>query len=107
MTNWKKLVDRSESELQRGTLLRFPAGHPFEGNVVMMVCESPDKSGLGLITITGYKAGINCYVGFPKEAGTATLSVEWIVNNWRLWVWPDGDVDHAEYRNALEADEII
>jgi hypothetical protein len=106
MTNWKKLTEYEELQLERGALLRFPAGHPFEGSVVMMICEAPDKSSLALMTITGYKAGINCYVAFPAEAGTTGLSVKWLVNNWNLWVWPGGLAADAEVRTSLEAREV-
>jgi hypothetical protein len=108
MTTWKKLIESSDSEqLTRGMLLRFAAGDSFESHVVMMVCEAPDKSDrLGLITISGYKAGINCYVVFPSETASYKVSIRWLIDNWQLWVWPDGDVNEVEIHQPLDALEI-
>lgn len=107
MTTWKKLIESTDPELKRGMLLRFAAGQSFESHVVMMVCEDPDKSDrLGLITISGYKAGINCYVVFPKEASPYQVSTRWLIDNWQLWVWPDGDVTEVEIRESLNALDI-
>ncbi|MFM0393910.1 Imm45 family immunity protein [Paraburkholderia phytofirmans] len=107
MMTWKKLIESADPEMKRGTLLRFAAGQPFESHVVMMVCEAPDKSDrLGLITISGYKAGINCYVVFPKETSPYHVSTRWLIDNWQLWVWPDGDVHEVEVHEPLNALEI-
>ena len=62
----------------------------------MMVCEAPDThASLALITITGCKAGINCYVAFPDSArnNDATVSAQWLYDNWQHWVWPEGSPD--------------
>jgi hypothetical protein len=68
VTEWEKLVDTKKDSLRRGALIKFPASHPFEGMVVMMVWQEFGKAlPMGLITITGYKAGINPYVTFPVE----------------------------------------
>jgi hypothetical protein len=107
MKTWKKLIESTGTELTRGMLLRFAAGQPFENQVVMMVCEAPDKSDrLGLMTISGYKAGINCYVIFPNEAAPYRVSIQWLINNWQILVWPDGDVNEVEIHEALDASEI-
>jgi len=107
MTNWTKLIEYPESEVKRGALLRFAAGYPFEDHVVMMVCEAPDKSGrLGLMTISGYKAGINCYVAFPEQAAQHQLSRKWLIDNWQKWIWPGGDVHEVVVREPLSAHEI-
>jgi Immunity protein 45 len=104
MTTWKKLTESAYPELKRGALLRFAAGQPFESHVVMMVCEAPDKSDrLGLITISGYKAGINCYVVFPKGTAPYQLSTRWLIDNWQRWVWPEGDVSLVEVHEPLDA----
>ncbi|KAK45804.1 hypothetical protein BG58_15490 [Caballeronia jiangsuensis] len=101
------LFSKSDDAIERGSLLRFAAGYPFEDRVVMMVCEAPDQSGqLGLIAISGYKAGINCYVVFPSEASTDCLSARWLIENWQHWVWPDGDVNDVEVCAPLEALDI-
>ncbi|MBN3755508.1 hypothetical protein G3N95_21370 [Paraburkholderia sp. Tr-20389] len=97
----------TSEHIERGSLLRFAAGYPFEEYVVMMVCEAPDKSGrLGLIAISGYKAGINCYVVFPEEASPSQLSTRWLIDNWHNGVWPGGDLSNVEFRAPLEAHQI-
>ncbi len=107
MKKWEKLISYEQSIVQRGTLLKFPAGQSFEGSVVMMVCEAPmDSSGTGLISITGYKSGINCYVIFPKIQETSPLSTQWLVANWNDWVWPDGDINEILIRPPLQAEEL-
>jgi hypothetical protein len=109
MTNWKNLVESADSDLTRGMLLRFAAGESFENYVVMMVCEDPDKTDrLGLITISGYKAGINCYVVFPNETESSSyqVSIRWLIDNWKIWGWPDGNVNQVEIRQPLNALEI-
>ena len=70
-----------------------------------MVCEG-GYSQKGLITISGYKAGINMYVLFPEEANPDGLSTEWLIKNWTKWVWPEGDVNSVLVRHALTYDEI-
>lgn len=107
MTKWKDLLEYTDTVISRGALLKFPAGQSFEDEVVMMVCEAPDKSGrFGLMAITGYKAGINCYVIFPAEAAQTQLSASWLIANWTMWVWPDGHVQDVKIRAPLEAQEL-
>lgn len=106
---WEKLTKFNKKSLSRGYLLKFSASYPFEDEVVMMVCESPDHSVLpSLITITGYKAGINCYVALPSEAQHegVFLDVDWLVKNWANWVWPEGFIDDVWVREGLSASEI-
>ncbi|MBR8070652.1 hypothetical protein KDW23_09240 [Burkholderia cenocepacia] len=107
MTNWKKLTESAGSTVKRGTLLRFAAGDSFESHVVMMVCEAPDQlERLGLMAISGYKAGINCYVVFPEQSGSDCISTQWLIDNWQMWVWSNGDVNEVEVREPLNALEI-
>lgn len=98
MMNWLQLSLNKELRLSRGSLLRFRASYPFEDEVIMMICEAPDtRSSLGLMTISGYKAGINCYVVFPDMArrDDATISAHWLCENWCQWVWPEGSLDEV------------
>ena len=94
--NWLKLSEVKAAVISRGTLIKFTASYPFESKVVMMVCEAPHtRSSFGLITITGYKAGINCYVVLPDSARSedATISTQWLYDNWQHWVWPESSPD--------------
>lgn len=106
---WEKLVSYSCLSLHRGDLLKFPASYPFEDEVVMMVCEGRGGSmSRCLITITGYKAGINCYQALPDECITENcfVDVKWLVENWNKWVWPEGDVNDVSVREGLSASEL-
>lgn len=106
---WKKLTDFPESALERGYLLKFPAKYPFEDYVVMMVCGYPEDgkhlSAAGLITISGYKAGVNPYVVFPDTV-CKVLTKNWLIENWNKWVWPEGNVNDVWVREPLDALEI-
>ena len=108
--SWLQLSKQNHLNLSRGSLIRFKASYPFEDEVIMMICEAPDcHSNLGLMTITGYKAGINCYVIFPESArdDDATISSQWLLQNWRKWVWPDGNPDDVwVLPDGLNADAI-
>ena len=107
MSKWEKLTEYASAHLQRGALLKFRAGYPFEDQVVMMVCEAPDKSPRkGLIAITGYKAGINCYVLLPCENVSGDLETKWLLENWQQWVWPGGNVEDVEIREALAVEDL-
>lgn len=91
-------------------MLKFSAGYPFEDQVVMMVCGSPDHkenlAAAGLITITGSKAGINCYVTLPEEARESGLSTSWLIDNWQMWVCPEGNINDVWVRSPLNASEL-
>jgi len=103
---WKSLTEAGEA-LSRGALLRFSAGQAFEDRVVMMVCEAPDGAGMALMSITGYKAGINCYVIFPDEAMTPEgISTGWLLANWSQWVWPGRAGAEVQFKRSLSVDEI-
>lgn len=103
---WIKLIDYKELNIQRGTLLKFKASYPFEDYVVMMVCEGQAINTFGLITITGFKAGINLYVQFPEECIENGLSVDWLIKNWSYWVWSEGDVNDVWIHETLQADDF-
>lgn len=112
MKKWTKLTEANQSLLRRGSLLKFPASYPFESEVVMMMCGHPDEGrrlfSIALITITGYCSGINPYVVFPSEAlsGETGVSKEWLISNWKKWVWPDGNVEDVWIRKELSATEL-
>lgn len=93
---WSKLVEYNFEMLERGTILKFPASFPFEPEVVMMVSEGYSNSEERcLITITGFKAGINAYVTFPSEKTKNGLNRQWLIDNWQNWVWPECDVSEV------------
>jgi len=108
--NWQKLSDYKYLSLYRGSLIRFAASHPFEEEVVMIICDSPrGDSRLGMITLTGKKAGYNCFTWFPEWAlnmnGSITAGL--IYKNWASWVWPEWSPDSAWILpEGLSADDL-
>lgn len=108
MMSWQLLIESRLEVLDRGSVLKFPAGYPFENEVVLMVCEEPESAGLGraLMAITGYKAGINCHVIFPRELMISGLKRNWLVQNWINWVYPEGDVRKVLVKRSLEVKDI-
>ena len=108
MSTWIPIKTHSGEFLPRGTIFKFSAGHPFERSVVMMLCET--NGSLGLIAITGYKAGIRPTVVFPQEAfpeGPGSgIDPQWLVANWNTRVWEDADLDAVFVREPLTADDL-
>lgn len=106
---WKKIIEVPNLVLQRGHLIKFSAGYPFEETVVMMVCGYPDGgnrlAAASLVTITGYCAGINAYVLFPSEVHNQ-LTCCWLTENWNQWVWPTSKLDEIYVRAELQSSEI-
>ena len=103
---WSKLIDFNEQSLQRGYLLKFKSHYPFEDEVIMMVCEGGCCQ-KGLITISGYKAGINMYVLFPEDANPdGGISTKWLITNWTKWVWPESKLEDIFVRPQLNYNEI-
>lgn len=100
--NWSKLIDFKEQYLQRGYLLKFKAHYPFEDQVIMMLTEAPNKDGLCLITISGHKAGINCYQKLP----VSEVTTDWLIRNWTTWIWPESTLDDVFVRSQLLYSEI-
>ena len=108
MQNWERsawkgtrrlLADLPAESLWRGDALRFPF-HPALGPgsrpVEMLLFELWGFDDvLGLVPVSGYKAGLpHCY--FPKESqgvDRLTLETAWLHRNWNDWLvyeeWSD------------------
>lgn len=106
LKRWIKLIELIGTSFPRGTLIRFSAQYPFENEVIMMVSEAPDGKGLCLITITGYKAGINCYQKFPELEVNQDIPAIWLIDNWNKWVWPEGDVNEVWIHEVLQVNDL-
>lgn len=104
--SWKRLIDVSNDDIMRGSLLKFNSDYPFEQEVVMMFCEVPSGLGkFGLITITGNKAGINPYFIFPDDIVNENKIKDWLVYNWYDFSL-NHDVEKAMLRTNLSYTEI-
>jgi|LakMenEpi03Aug12_release.lakeMendotaPanAssembly.Ray.scaffolds.fasta_scaffold2509712_1 hypothetical protein len=103
---WIKLTEFFDGTLYRGDLIKFPSKYPFENEVVMMIAESPCQTGLCLITITGYKAGINCFQIFPTSEIENKISGSYLISNWSKWVYPECLVEDVMVRSSLEVKDF-
>lgn len=109
--NWQKLSDYKYLSLYRGSLIKFAAAHPFEEQVVMIVCGSPraDRR-LGLVTLSGNKAGYNCFTLFPEWAHNrnGSITAGLIYNNWTSWMWPEWSRDSAWIlQDGLRVEDLL
>ncbi|WP_433692349.1 Imm45 family immunity protein [Herbaspirillum seropedicae] len=98
---WLKLTEHKDITLRSGSLIKFTAAYPFEEQVVMMICDSPSGDlRLGLITLSGNKAGYNCFTLFPKAAlnEDRSITARRIYDNWASWMWPEWSRDDAWIR---------
>lgn len=86
------LVELDDRRLYSGDILRLSDDYstgPGSGPVDLLVYYPRDEEcGLGLITASGYKAGL-IFCIFPKESNHedgSGLSTEWLVANWHRWI---------------------
>ncbi len=97
-----KLIDLEAKKIGRGAIFRLIGEWPYEDIVDFMLFDTAGQERtLGLITVTGYKAGLQC-VHLPNEClfeGTKMLSTSWIINNWEKWVYPECPVEDVFYRD--------
>ena len=96
---WLPLLDCKEKQFPRSIVFRFPAEYPFEDIVDFMLIEDFDAPiKLKLICSTGYHAGQTELI-FPEEAAhpSGGLSVEWVVSNWKKWIYPNCDIQDVVY----------
>ena len=91
-----RLIDCKRKELWRGTIFRFNGKYPFENIVDFMLVDIPYvESSFALICISGYYAGA-CECCLPKEAknaGTHSISTDWLIKNWNKWVYSECSVN--------------
>lgn len=94
MTKKTSLKDFNGSSFDRGVVFRFRAKYPYEESIDFMLCETQiEERPYGLIVTSGYKAGL-IVVNLPLECCSMAGGIrkEWIIDNWRLWIYPDCDV---------------
>jgi hypothetical protein len=85
------LLESGRAELWRGDILRLPENYdlgPGSGPVDLLVYDPGDLGyGLGLMVVSGYKAGLTWMV-LPEESrrGHAiSIDMEWLKRNWETW----------------------
>jgi hypothetical protein len=99
--NWIKLEDLADPNIFAGRVIRVPTMKCYTGDwyldavVDFMVFEAftiCDNAGLGLMVLSGPKAG-KLNVIFPESSfspGTYALSKSWLMENWTKYVYADG-----------------
>ena len=85
------LADTPDASLWRGDILRLADDYdrgPGSGPVDLMVFDPhEDDRGLGVIVVSGYKAGSTLSI-FPKEScapGKRSLETRWLLRHWSEW----------------------
>ena len=86
-----RLTDMPDASLWAGDILRLSDNYdlgPGSGPVDLMVYEPHDGGrGLGLMVVSGYKAGLTLSV-FPAESlrpGQRSLETSWLLAHWNEW----------------------
>ncbi|CAN7382306.1 Imm45 family immunity protein [Rhizobium sp. LjRoot30] len=86
-----RLTETAAEALWIGDILRLPENYdlgPGSPPVDLIVYEPNDEEcGLGLLVISGYKAGL-IYALLPLSSllsGTRALDIGWLKNNWDRW----------------------
>lgn len=84
------LTDMPGESLWRGDILRLVHNYdlgPGSPPVDLMVYDPRDDAGLGVMVVSGYKAGLTLSI-FPAESrasGTRSLETSWLLQNWNDW----------------------
>lgn len=97
---WRKLKNRKEETLWRGTVFRLLASDwPYETPVDFMLVESASApSGFSLIVASGYKAGL-VLMDLPASAkarGKAqAISRDWLITHWDSKVYAPCPVERV------------
>lgn len=85
------LTDYGEEALFTGDILRLPENYdlgPGSAPVDLMVFEPLDEEcGLGLVVVSGYKAGL-VYALLPVDSlkgGSRSICMDWLKREWNRW----------------------
>ena len=94
------LTDLAAESLQRGDIVRLVHNYdlgPGSKPIDLMVFEPNSGDGLGLIVVSGYKAGyiLSIFPGESCPAGTRSLQVSWLLENWGKWFCYTYETDTA------------
>lgn len=100
-----KLINSKKEAIFRGEVLRFKAKYPYEEFVDFMVFETMKKdTPYGLMVTSGYKAGlISVYLPKNSNAFGGGLRKNWIISNWKEWIYPDCDISEVYIINGYVA----
>ena len=114
MIDWMKLIDCKDVYVRRGSTLRVRRSEKKEQDwypdaYTDFIVFDPLKTGTyGLMVASGQKAGM-IYVVFPLESSGGDgvgLKIDWLRDNWREWVYPDGVLSEAWIRDPRVIDSF-
>ncbi|MFI0847843.1 Imm45 family immunity protein [Mesorhizobium sp. IMUNJ 23232] len=94
--------------LERGDIIRLPNGHHSYDDkskpLDLMICEPPQDSGMSLMFVSGWDAGVTLAY-LPKESRGLqfrnSIDVSWLIENWSDWFAYEGSAEKLE-RITLE-----
>ena len=102
------LKDIAHGALAIGDILRLPENYdlgPGSDPVDLMVFDPQDSEcGLGLLVISGYKAGL-IYARLPLASlkdGTQSLDTGWLTDNWNRWFC----YEHGDGMRVIDIDRV-
>ncbi|MNY36815.1 hypothetical protein D3C86_1713250 [compost metagenome] len=65
----------------------------------MLIEHSESASGLSIMVVTGYKAGLT-RGHLPEEvkpaSGARAVPTQWMVDNWSKWIYPECPVERVQ-----------
>lgn len=103
-----QLKDTAGGALCIGDILRLPENYdlgPGSAPVDLMVYEPQDEDcGLGLLVISGYKAGL-VYALLPLASlkdGMRALDTDWLTENWNRWFC----YEHGDGMRVIDIDGV-
>jgi len=83
------LLESVPASLKRGDILRLPENYdlgPGSGPVdVMVYYPFKDGCGMGLLTVSGYKAGHVFAILPERSGGPHHIDVKWLTAHWDEW----------------------
>ena len=89
-----KLVDLEEEGLYRGCVIKFIDTLDEDNTTCVMLCEIAGKDAYQLIRIDGYKAGIPVRTFNEEGVKGCSLSVEWLIENYKKWTYIDCGIEN-------------
>ena len=91
LARMRLLTDLPNESLWRGDIIRLVHNYdlgPGSEPVDLMIYDPRDETtGLGLMVVSGYKAGLTLSI-FPIESckvGQRSLETAWLIENWNQW----------------------
>lgn len=96
---WMNLLEYKEKYISKGCILKIQNFTELEACTELIIFDPMlDDCSLGLVTISGRKAG-TVFVNFPLEAyykDTRLLNTKWLIKNFNFWIAPENDISKVK-----------